>query len=169
MKFTGSVPYTAPEILNGGSKTRASDIYAYAMTLSEVFYRPLCALLRLIVWKYTQTLSGQTPFSTLPSPGAITLAIVQGTRPPKVPEYSSTGQSYAPLWQLAVEGWGPEPNSRPVMSTIVTRLKSIAAAELSRTSASSSMTVSSIAGAALSRPSIFSSIAASSSRTRASS
>jgi serine/threonine protein kinase len=44
LKWSGSIPWSAPELLDGEGKTKASDVYAYAIIVFEVLYRRRCTI-----------------------------------------------------------------------------------------------------------------------------
>ncbi|KDQ14597.1 hypothetical protein BOTBODRAFT_32344 [Botryobasidium botryosum FD-172 SS1] len=85
--------WTAPELLNideAPVQTTAADIFAFGMTIAEVF-------------------TGDPPFGrhTYRSEGAILMAIVNGIRPPR-PDNMRDG-----LWEIAQACWNHDPTSRP--------------------------------------------------------
>ncbi|KAG8951509.1 hypothetical protein FRC04_006041 [Tulasnella sp. 424] len=103
-KGAGTIRWQSPELLFDQSKSFKSDVYAFGITIYEV-------------------LSGNIPFGAS-SDGAIVYNVVlRNTRPPTLPKFSPTGQSYATTWALARECWHRVPDSRPEMVQVWKRLE----------------------------------------------
>ncbi|KIO20360.1 hypothetical protein M407DRAFT_29992 [Tulasnella calospora MUT 4182] len=103
-KGAGTIRWQSPELLFDEPKSFKSDVYAFGITTYEV-------------------LSGNLPFGSS-SDGAIVYNVVlRNTRPPCLPKFSPTGQSYATTWALAKECWHRVPDSRPDMVTVWKRLE----------------------------------------------
>ncbi|KAG8898298.1 hypothetical protein FRB99_007543 [Tulasnella sp. 403] len=105
LKGVGSVPWQSPELFHANShKSTKSDVYAFGIMISEV-------------------LSGNTPFGQYPNHGSIVVAVfIAKERPPLEPMTSPSGESYGLLWALATKCWDEEPENRPGMDEIVSRL-----------------------------------------------
>ncbi|KAG8968223.1 hypothetical protein FRC05_001604 [Tulasnella sp. 425] len=94
----GTLRWQSPELLEGGSKSFKSDVYAFGMTIAEV-------------------LTGDVPFPDLRTDEAIISAIrIEGKRPPKDPPVSSAGLSYGKVWAVAEACWRTIPEKRISMS-----------------------------------------------------
>ncbi|KAG8902811.1 hypothetical protein FRC01_009463 [Tulasnella sp. 417] len=103
-KGAGTIRWQSPELLFDEPKSFKSDVYAFGITTYEV-------------------LSGNIPFGSS-SDGAIVYNVVlRNTRPPCLPKFSPTGQSYAKTWALARECWHRVPESRPEMVHVWKRLE----------------------------------------------
>ncbi|KAG9043647.1 hypothetical protein FS837_009307 [Tulasnella sp. UAMH 9824] len=103
-KGAGTIRWQSPELLFDESKSFKSDVYAFGITIYEV-------------------LSGNIPFGSS-SDGAIVYNVVlRNTRPPCLPKFSPTGQSYATTWALARECWHRVADSRPDMVAVWKRLE----------------------------------------------
>ncbi|KAG9002933.1 hypothetical protein FRB94_003460 [Tulasnella sp. JGI-2019a] len=97
LKGAGSWRWMSPELMNGGEKTMASDIYALGMTIVEV-------------------LTGAAPLPGLFDVPLIR-AILDGQRPPCEPSFLF-GQDIAPLWSIASSCWVSDPSKRPTARAI---------------------------------------------------
>lgn len=117
----GTLRWQAPELMDKDpTKTRKSDVYAFAMTTYEVRTPPLLLVTSLTSF---QILSGKVPYDQYALPGPIVQAIfIKGERPEKEPMYSAAGDSYEQEWAIAEECWATDPSSRPTMKQISTSL-----------------------------------------------
>ncbi|KAG8891895.1 hypothetical protein FRB99_003257 [Tulasnella sp. 403] len=105
LKGTGSLPFQSPELWEGASRTRATDVYAFGMTIYQV-------------------LSGKVPFEQYKTHAALLGAILKrGEVPPKTPDASPSGMSYERYWGIAERCWNREADERPTMSTILDSLQ----------------------------------------------
>ncbi|KAG8871013.1 hypothetical protein FRB97_009184 [Tulasnella sp. 331] len=93
LKGMGSMRWMAPELLNGDTKTTASDMYAFGMTIVEI-------------------LTGNVPFPDLHHPSPIIIAVLGGRRPPLEPIYRGK-QSLRAFWDIVVLCWTAEREERP--------------------------------------------------------
>ncbi|KAG8893771.1 hypothetical protein FRB99_001716, partial [Tulasnella sp. 403] len=92
----------SPELWEGHPRSPKSDVYAFGMTIYEI-------------------LSGRIPFYQYRIIPALIRAVKdRGELPPKEPESSPSGQSYALPWSIAERCWTRDPNERPSMLNIVT-------------------------------------------------
>ncbi|KAG8871283.1 hypothetical protein FRB97_008823, partial [Tulasnella sp. 331] len=90
MQGAGSYRWMSPELMmDGESKTKESDIYAFGMTIVEARSGPLPTLT-------------ETQFIR---------AITEHQRPPWEP-LSRQGQNFEPLWRIASACWTSEPSGR---------------------------------------------------------
>ncbi|KAG8896708.1 hypothetical protein FRB99_008753 [Tulasnella sp. 403] len=104
LKGDGSHNYQAPELFNGASKTAKSDVYAFGITIYEI-------------------LSGQEWYISNIY-GAVVTAVTKGGRPlTHNPATSPTGQSYAPVWEMAEKCWIHDPSARPTMKEVFQELR----------------------------------------------
>ncbi|KAG8903242.1 hypothetical protein FRB99_003559 [Tulasnella sp. 403] len=106
LKHLGTCRWQSPELWAGGSKSVSSDVWAFGITIYEV-------------------LSGQNPFFHIPYDFAVGFEIVvKKGRPPTEPLTSPTGESYLYLWDVAEDCWEEEPNRRPTLEIVRSRLAS---------------------------------------------
>ncbi|KAG9023106.1 hypothetical protein FRB95_013556 [Tulasnella sp. JGI-2019a] len=98
MQGAGSWRWMSSEVMDGGSKTFESDIYAFGMTIVEI-------------------LSGFVPLPDLFHVPFIR-AIIKGQRPPYEPA-SRLGQDFTRLWTIASACWVSDPSRRPTADRIV--------------------------------------------------
>ncbi|KAF9643889.1 kinase-like protein [Thelephora ganbajun] len=87
--------WTAPEVLNEGTYSKAADVFSFAMLMIEVF-------------------TGAVPFSDSPSFMAV-LALMQGKRPPR-PTHPAVTED---LWKLIQRCWDHDPRPRPAISEVL--------------------------------------------------
>ncbi|KAG8901799.1 hypothetical protein FRB99_005099, partial [Tulasnella sp. 403] len=104
MKGAGTVRWQSPELWDNLPKSFQSDVYAFGMTVYQI-------------------LSGNVPFYTIELDITVVLAVIRGERPPKEPQSSPTGVSYAPFWVVAELCWKAAPSERPSMSDVCKRLE----------------------------------------------
>ncbi|KAF9643876.1 kinase-like protein [Thelephora ganbajun] len=90
--------WTAPEVLNEGTYSKAADVFSFAMLMIEVF-------------------TGAIPFSDSSSFMAV-LAIMQGKRPPR-PTHPAVTED---LWILMQRCWDHDPRPRPEISEVLRTL-----------------------------------------------
>jgi len=98
-KGLGTRRWQAPELLMNNPKTKASDMYAFGMTMVEI-------------------LTGDLPFASIPHDVMLILAITQGKRPPCEP-LSFQGRDFGPLWDIASRCWDQDPAMRPSAADVV--------------------------------------------------
>ncbi|CAI2166591.1 12200_t:CDS:2 [Funneliformis geosporum] len=90
----GVMPYIAPEVLNGGSVSKASDIYSMGM----------------IMWELT---TGYKPFANVKQNAAeLLIDIIDGNRPDITED---TPECYARLMKRC---WDPNPLKRPIIKEV---------------------------------------------------
>ncbi|KAL1359567.1 hypothetical protein AAHE18_04G116500 [Arachis hypogaea] len=98
----GTLPWMAPELLNGSSSrvSEKVDVFSFGISLWELF-------------------TGEEPYADMHC-GAIIGGIVKNTLRPPIPERCD------PEWRkLMEECWSADPNSRPSFTEITSRLRSM--------------------------------------------
>ncbi|QCE11622.1 serine/threonine-protein kinase CTR1 [Vigna unguiculata] len=98
----GTLPWMAPELLNGNSSrvSEKVDVFSFGISMWEL-------------------LTGEEPYADMHC-GAIIGGIVKNTLRPPVPERCDSG------WRkLMEECWSPDPESRPSFTEITSRLRSM--------------------------------------------
>ncbi|KAH0698004.1 hypothetical protein KY290_013511 [Solanum tuberosum] len=101
----GTLPWMAPELLNGGSNkvSEKVDVFSFGIVLWEI-------------------LTGEEPYANMHY-GAIIGGIVNNTLRPPVPSFCDTE------WRMLMEQcWAPDPPIRPSFTEIARRLRTMAAA-----------------------------------------
>jgi len=106
MKGSGTYRWTAPEILNDGSKSSAGDMYAYAMCIVEA-------------------LTSDLPYPEVTATAAVILKVIHGERPPMKPDESPDGRSYQELWGIAQRCWSQYPANRARAQEAVKMLEKV--------------------------------------------
>ncbi|KAL4070075.1 kinase-like domain-containing protein [Scleroderma yunnanense] len=102
LRCGGTLPWTAPEILEGEEASVASDIWGFGMTALELFTR-------------------LQPFYEKPNLASIMVRIVQG--PPDRPSEESTCFRLTDAWwDVCSSCWKGEPLSRPRVPDIIQKL-----------------------------------------------
>ncbi|CAA2995005.1 serine threonine- kinase pakA-like [Olea europaea subsp. europaea] len=105
----GTLPWMAPELLNGGSSkvSEKVDVFSFGIVLWEI-------------------LTGEEPYANMHY-GAIIGGIVNNTLRPPVPSFCD------PEWRLLMEQcWAPDPMLRPSFTEIARRLRKMSAASITR-------------------------------------
>ncbi|KAJ7219762.1 kinase-like domain-containing protein, partial [Mycena rebaudengoi] len=95
---SGSRNWMAPELLSGSLPRTPSDIYAFGMTLYEVY-------------------TGEIPMSTIPYGDFIELVFRFGVRPDR-PEEDECPRMNDGIWDLAERCWNKDPKARPTARQI---------------------------------------------------
>ncbi|KAG8896306.1 hypothetical protein FRB99_008952 [Tulasnella sp. 403] len=103
LRGAGSTPWQSPELLKSQSKSYASDIYAFGMTIYEV-------------------LTGSIPFHGR-EPTAIIHAVAHGNERPSKPKSLLGDESHGYLWEIAERCWEKEPEDRPPIETVLEWLR----------------------------------------------
>lgn len=96
--------WTAPELLEEGHASMASDVWAYGMTVLELFTRA-------------------APFSDCQSSKGVMARIMSGKLPPRPAAEATSFRMEDAWWQICVSCWGADPSSRPSMKDVVERVK----------------------------------------------
>lgn len=105
----GSVPWQAPEVLLGGRRSKASDVWGFGMMIVELLIR-------------------KPPFwAPEMIPAAIIYRIINGQNQPSSEQVNLL---YAPscwpqFWDIAADCRNPEPSTRPAIGSIVDQLTAI--------------------------------------------
>ena len=104
----------APELFGSGAKkTRASDVYAFAMTILEVCLS--CFISVLLVNACGKIYTGQAPYPRCGYDFQVLLAISNGVVPDKPGKDS---MFYEDLWNLCLQCWAPDHDLRPDMQDV---------------------------------------------------
>jgi serine/threonine protein kinase len=125
MKTAGSSRWTAPEIMNpdeshkivgsSGMFTKASDIYAFAMTMIEVY---CVTLIFTLSAKYTQIFTGEHPFSSKRNDSSVIFFAAAGNRP-ELPHYFLVKKELGTLVKCC---WSQDASKRPSSTVVVQAL-----------------------------------------------
>lgn len=106
----GSIMWMAPELFKGGNaRSRSSDIYAFGMTIVEIY-------------------TGKPPLSsrTFTNDAQIILAVMnEGFRPERTKMTSPNCTFPDEMWNTAVWCWDQDPKKRPTIDKIVFKLESL--------------------------------------------
>ncbi|KAL6047965.1 Serine/threonine protein kinase, catalytic domain containing protein, variant 2 [Balamuthia mandrillaris] len=94
----GSIFWTAPEVLEHGEYSKASDVYSFGIVLWEI-------------------LSRKDPYEGM-SPTAVAVGVLRDNLRPEIPE----GDTPEDLVMLVQECWAADPASRPSFLEVMTRL-----------------------------------------------
>ncbi|RHZ86534.1 hypothetical protein Glove_50g61 [Diversispora epigaea] len=97
-KIFGIIPYMAPETLNRGGYTQASDIYTFGMIMLEVF-------------------TSYPPYYNIPHDETLVMDICQGLKPEikcEIPQF---------LKEIMEKCWNFDPSNRPIAKELETQLK----------------------------------------------
>lgn len=106
---SGTIMWMAPELFKGGAlRSRTSDVYAFGMTIVEVYM-------------------GKPPLSSgnFTNEGQVLLAIVNGFRPKRIEVTTSGCTLPDELWNMATCCWDQDPKHRPDIDAIVEKLDSL--------------------------------------------
>ncbi|KIO22667.1 hypothetical protein M407DRAFT_78998 [Tulasnella calospora MUT 4182] len=104
MKGSGTVRWQSPELWDNEPKTFKSDVYAFSMTIVELF-------------------TGGPPFPHLKTDSAVMMAVgFKGERPEKSP-VECNGISYENAWKVAEGCWSKLPEERMSMSEALCSLR----------------------------------------------
>ena len=111
--------WIAPEVLNGGSHSKETNVFSFAMVMIEVRRRwpTRHGSLTYCPFAPSQVFTGAVPFDDRP-PVTTMLDITQGRRPPRPTHPTCTEE----LWLLVQRCWDHEPRSRPEMSEVLQAL-----------------------------------------------
>ncbi|KAG8904122.1 hypothetical protein FRB99_002206 [Tulasnella sp. 403] len=103
LKPSDDIRWESPELWEGASPSKESDVYSMGMTICEV-------------------LTGKIPFSDVQAPGSFVTMIQNGERPPREPSHSPSGQDYSTLWTIATFCWPGDASQRQPIAEISTQL-----------------------------------------------
>jgi serine/threonine protein kinase len=108
----GTLRWMAPEMLSGDIPlaTKASDVYAFAMTsyVSQNPYQTLC-----LIHIKQEVLTGKIPFFHLSRDPWVISAVTRGDRPPR-PKIAGLPDTE---WAMIVHCWSARPGDRPSISS----------------------------------------------------
>ncbi|KAI9004459.1 kinase-like domain-containing protein, partial [Hyaloraphidium curvatum] len=90
-----TLAFAAPEVFEGQDGAKASDVWAFGMTVYQAFA------------------AGKQPYWTVKSIPAITMAIVSGKHPTRLPGMTDD------VWDVMVRCWSLDPAARPTMAEVV--------------------------------------------------
>ncbi|KAF9442881.1 kinase-like protein [Macrolepiota fuliginosa MF-IS2] len=112
----GTDRFTSPELLidHETSFTRASDIWAFGMTVLQVS-------------------TGKVPFEHIKKDSMVIIHVAQGRLPSRPDEIDD------PLWALLQRCWASDPDKRPSISTIAARLLPMTSKKLTPTDVNDSV------------------------------
>ncbi|KAG6871968.1 hypothetical protein C0995_014426 [Termitomyces sp. Mi166 len=96
----GSLRWQAPELLDGQPFTYMSDIYAWSCVCYEIF-------------------TGNLPFHDITNNNTVLVKVMQGHRPERPSDARGLTDS---VWELMRNCWAQEPNSRPTVDMVSSRL-----------------------------------------------
>lgn len=96
--------WTAPELLDNGHASMASDVWAYGMTVLELFTR-------------------EVPFSGCTNTYGVITRITSGNLPPRPAAEATQFRMTDAWWDVCTSCWGHDPSSRPAMRDIVDTVK----------------------------------------------
>ncbi|KAI6097179.1 kinase-like domain-containing protein [Pisolithus thermaeus] len=95
-----SLHWMAPELLDDGHASMASDVWAFGMTVLELFTRAL-------------------PFSGCPRSQGVITKIARGKLPPRPAPESTQFRMTDAWWEICTSCWENSPSLRPTMRDIV--------------------------------------------------
>ena len=106
----GTPRWTAPEVSDGRTYSKESDVFSFAMVMIEVRHGRPTVYRTFAHCRFTsiQVFTGAVPFGKI-SPAMTMLAVTQGRRPPR-PTHPTFTES---LWTLTQRCWDHDPHLRP--------------------------------------------------------
>ncbi|KAG6330236.1 hypothetical protein ID866_8853 [Astraeus odoratus] len=102
----GTIPWTAPELLDGGKISAQGDVWAFGMTTLELLTR-------------------QRPFHNFHTASSVVSQIVQGRLPCRPTDESTCFRMTDEWWEMCTSCWSMDPSRRPHMSSIILGLERI--------------------------------------------
>ncbi|KIM73991.1 hypothetical protein PILCRDRAFT_715514, partial [Piloderma croceum F 1598] len=102
MRTMGSRNWMAPEQLVSGSLKQPCDVYAFGMTMYEIF-------------------ANEVPLGNIDHANFIELVVRQNVRPER-PDGEEAAQLTDAIWELAEKCWVKDPKHRPIASAVCTTL-----------------------------------------------
>ncbi|KAI6000347.1 kinase-like domain-containing protein [Pisolithus orientalis] len=100
----GSCHWMAPELLSGCPLSVASDVWAFGMTILELFTRAV-------------------PFRDCSSPANVFGKLMNGKLPPRPAQESTQFRLSDAWWEICMACWRSDPSSRPTMKNITENVK----------------------------------------------
>ncbi|KAJ7347947.1 kinase-like domain-containing protein [Mycena albidolilacea] len=104
-QIQGSPNWMAPELLNGSRYRFPSDVYAFSMTLYELY-------------------TDEIPLFSVPYADLVDLVVRRGGRPER-PEADEGRPIPDELWELTEQCWDADPHERPTATQIHDRIKNM--------------------------------------------
>lgn len=98
----GTLCWAAPEILDGGKKSAAADIWSFGMTVLELFTR-------------------ERPFHSL-TIKAVNSGVMRGMTPTRPSREETYSRLTDPWWDICVKCWEYEPASRPTIEDVLEKI-----------------------------------------------
>ncbi|KAG8922346.1 hypothetical protein FRC02_011916 [Tulasnella sp. 418] len=105
----GTVRFMCPELLEGGEKTTATDMWAFAC----------------LVGQGVEILTNQIPYESIKQKHAIPLAITRG----ELPMSNEDQKMDEDLWQCLAKCWKENPDDRPLLLELSSLLETLCLAE----------------------------------------
>ncbi|KAI6042231.1 kinase-like domain-containing protein [Pisolithus marmoratus] len=100
----GSFPWMAPELLDDNPASQESDVWAFGMTVLELFTRSI-------------------PFRDCRSVAVLTTRLMMGKLPPRPADKSVQYRLSDVWWNICMSCWRRDPLSRPTMNDIIKKVK----------------------------------------------
>lgn len=124
-----SMFWLAPELywndFSCGSRTKASDVWAFGMTALEVSLCPAVDIESALKYRSTQVLTSQMPWAPLRGRqqeiAQIKLRLVMKDRP----DHKQYGGISSDVWKILELCWAEDAGTRPSILDIKTRLRSV--------------------------------------------
>lgn len=108
-----------------GTYIKACDIWAWGMTTLEVcIFAYFLSVSRANLTSHMQLVTGKQPFSQIKMPSTVLLRISQGVLP-DAKDYADTPVLHGELWSLLQMCWQKEPEKRPDIAVVVTKMEAI--------------------------------------------
>ncbi|KAI6001248.1 WD40-repeat-containing domain protein [Pisolithus albus] len=101
----GSYPWMAPELLDSYNASTEGDVWAFGMTVLELFTRTI-------------------PFPDCPRFENVMYRLITKKLPPRPSEESTLSRMTDAWWEICMSCWRFEPSSRPSMKEIMEKVKS---------------------------------------------
>ncbi|KAI6039008.1 kinase-like domain-containing protein, partial [Pisolithus marmoratus] len=100
----GSFHWMAPELLDDHAASTETDVWAFGMTILELFTRAV-------------------PFPSCRNSGSVLGRLMKGKLPPRPAEESTQFRLTDAWWEICTSCWKRDPSSRPTVKNIMEKLK----------------------------------------------